>query len=45
MRTVIPDNVTPLANGYRVLDERGQLMTRLTRVGPEDLVAMVRSVT
>ena len=44
VRTVIPDNVTPLANGYRVLDERGQLMTRLTRVGPEDLVAMVRSV-
>jgi hypothetical protein len=43
MRTVIPDNVTPLANGYRVLDERRQLMNRLPRVTGDDLVAMVRT--
>jgi thiol-disulfide isomerase/thioredoxin len=43
VRTIVPDTVTPLANGYRVLDEQGQLMTRLTRIAPADLVRMVRA--
>jgi hypothetical protein len=42
VRTILPDNVTPLANGYRVTDGSGALVSRLQRVSPEDLVAMVR---
>ena len=45
VRTIIPDNVTPLANGYRVLDERGSLVSRLQRVTADDLVAIVRAAT
>ena len=43
VRTIIPDNVTPLANGYRVLDDQRRIVTRLSRVTPEDLIAMVRT--
>ena len=43
VRTIIPDNVTPLANGYRVLDDQRRVVTRLSRVTPEDLIAMVRA--
>jgi hypothetical protein len=42
VRTVIPDSVTPLANGYRVIDEKGELMNRAERVTPELLVDLVR---
>jgi len=42
VRTIIPDNVTPLANGYRVLDETGALVSRLHRISEEDLVRLVR---
>jgi hypothetical protein len=43
VRTIVPDTITPLANGYRVLDETGAIVTRLQRVTPEALVTMVRS--
>jgi hypothetical protein len=42
VRTVIPDNVTPIANGYRVIDEQGSVMNRAQRVTPELLVDLVR---
>jgi hypothetical protein len=42
VRTIIPDNVTPIANGYRVLDETGALVSRTPRVTPELLVDLVR---
>ena len=43
VRTIIPDNVTPLANGYRVLDDQGAIVSRAQRVTPDLLVSMVRS--
>jgi len=42
VRTIIPDNVTPIANGYRVLDETGAVVSRAPRVSPELLVDLVR---
>jgi hypothetical protein len=42
VRTIIPDNVTPIANGYRVLDETGAVVSRVARVTPELLVDLVR---
>jgi len=42
VRTIIPDNVTPIANGYRVLDETGAVVSRTPRVSPELLVDLVR---
>jgi hypothetical protein len=42
VRTIIPDNVTPIANGYRVLDETGAVVSRAPRVTPELLVDLVR---
>jgi thiol-disulfide isomerase/thioredoxin len=42
VRTIIPDNVTPVANGYRVLDEAGAVVSRTPRVTPELLVDLVR---
>jgi thiol:disulfide interchange protein len=42
VRTIIPDNVTPVANGYRVLDETGAVVSRAPRVSPELLVDLVR---
>jgi len=41
-RTIVPENVTPLANGYRVLDERGAIVSRAQRVTPDLLVGLVR---
>jgi len=43
VRTIVPDNVTPLANGYRVLDSQGAIISRAQRVTPELLVTMVRT--
>ena len=43
VRTIVPDNVTPLANGYRVLDDQGAIVSRAQRVTPDLLVSMVRS--
>jgi hypothetical protein len=45
VRTIVPDNVTPLANGYRVLDENGAVLRRAQRVSPELLVDLVRFAT
>ena len=42
VRTIIPDNVTPVANGYRILDETGALVSRAPRVTPELIVDLVR---
>jgi hypothetical protein len=42
VRTIIPDNVTPIANGYRVLDETGAVVSRAPRVTPELLIDLVR---
>jgi thiol-disulfide isomerase/thioredoxin len=42
VRTIIPDNVTPVANGYRILDEAGAVVSRAARVSPELLVDLVR---
>jgi thiol-disulfide isomerase/thioredoxin len=42
VRTIIPDNVTPIANGYRILDETGAVVSRAPRVTPELLVDLVR---
>ena len=42
VRTVIPDTVTPLANGYRVTDPRSAAFDRVQRVTPELLVDLVR---
>ncbi len=42
VRTIIPDSVTPIANGYRVLDENGAVVSHAPRVTPELLVDLVR---
>ena len=42
VRSVVPDNVTPLANGYRVLDGQGALVSRAQRITPGLLVSLVR---
>ncbi len=42
VRTITPDNVTPIANGYRILDETGAVVSRAPRVTPELLVDIVR---
>ena len=42
VRTIVPDNVSPIANGYRVLDETGAVVSREPRVTPELLVDLVR---
>jgi thiol-disulfide isomerase/thioredoxin len=42
VRTIVPDNVTPIANGYRVLDEAGAVVSRAPRVTPALLVDLVR---
>ena len=42
VRTIVPDNVTPIANGYRVLDETGAVVSRAPRVTPELLGDVVR---
>jgi hypothetical protein len=42
VRSIVPDNVTPLANGYRVTDPQGNVMSRAQRVTPELLVDLVR---
>ena len=42
VRTIVPDNVTPLANGYRVLDDQGAIVSRAQRVTPDLLVGLVR---
>lgn len=42
VRTITPDNVTPIANGYRILDETGAVVSRAPRVTPELLVDLVR---
>ena len=42
VRTIIPDNVTPIANGYRVLDAAGAVVSRAPRVTPALLVDLVR---
>jgi thiol-disulfide isomerase/thioredoxin len=42
VRTIIPDNVTPIANGYRILDDTGAVVSRSPRVTPELLVDLVR---
>jgi hypothetical protein len=42
VRTIVPDSVTPIANGYRVLDETGAVVSRAPRVTPELLVDVVR---
>jgi thioredoxin family protein len=43
VRTIVPDNVTPIANGYRLLDPRGALLSRLPKVTPQELVDLVRT--
>ena len=42
VRSVVPDNVTPLANGYRVLDGQGAIVSRAQRITPALLVSLVR---
>jgi hypothetical protein len=42
VRTIVPDNVTPLANGYRILDDHGTIVSRAQRVTPDLLVDLVR---
>jgi len=42
VRTIVPDNVTPIANGYRVLDEAGAVVSRAPTVTPALLVDLVR---
>jgi hypothetical protein len=42
VRTIVPDNVTPLANGYRILDDHGTIVSRAQRVTPDLLVGIVR---
>ena len=44
VRRIVPDTVTPLANGYRVLDEQGRIIRRLMRIEPEVLVDTARGV-
>jgi len=44
VRRIVPDTVTPLANGYRVLDEQGRIIRRLMRIEPEILVDTARGV-
>lgn len=45
VRTIVPDNVTPLANGYRVLDQSGSIVSRAQRITPEFLADIVRFAT
>lgn len=45
VRTIVPDTVTPFANGYRVLDDNGAIVTRLARITPEVLVDIIRRAT
>jgi hypothetical protein len=42
VRTIVPDNVTPIANGYRVVDETRAVVSRAPRVTPALLVDLVR---
>jgi thiol-disulfide isomerase/thioredoxin len=42
VRKIVPDTVTPLANGYRVLDEGGKVVRRLVRIEPDSLVDIAR---
>ena len=42
VRTIVPDTVTPVANGYRVLDEAGAVVSRVPRVTPALVVDLVR---
>jgi hypothetical protein len=42
VRKIVPDNVTPLANGYRVVDAENAVVSRVPRVTPELLVDLVR---
>jgi thiol-disulfide isomerase/thioredoxin len=42
VRAIVPDTVTPFANGYRVLDETGAVVSRLQRIATNDLVLLVR---
>ena len=42
VRTILPDNLTPIANGYRILDETGAVVSRAPRVTPALLVDLVR---
>ncbi len=42
VRTIVPDTVTPLANGYRVMDPNGSVVRRLQRVDSGSLVQIVR---
>jgi thiol:disulfide interchange protein len=42
VRTIIPDTVTVIANGYRVLDETGAVVSRAPRVTSALLVDLVR---
>jgi hypothetical protein len=41
-RKIIPDSVTPVANGYRILDETGAVVSRTPRVTSSLLVDLVR---
>ena len=43
VRRIVPDQVTPLANGYRVLDDQGKIVSRLMRIEPDALVDIARS--
>jgi hypothetical protein len=45
VRAIVPDTVTPLANGYRILDGTGALMSRADRVSADLLADLVRFVT
>jgi hypothetical protein len=42
VRKIVPDAVTPLANGYRVVDAGDAVVSRAPRVTPELLVDLVR---
>src|SRR5207245_1720909 len=42
VRRIVPDQVTPLANGYRVLDDQGKVVSRLMRIEPDALVDIAR---
>lgn len=42
VRRIIPDNVTPLASGYRILDEGGALVRRARWVTADVLADVVR---
>jgi hypothetical protein len=44
VRTIIPDTVTLVANGYRVLDKTGAVASRAPQVTPGLLIDLVRSL-